>query len=169
MSPHDAIGRREFMTLSASATVLGLEIVGSNVAFAAGTPAATKIDVKTATSSTFKALVGQSFKVSGTSQKFVLEQVQVIADRNQAKRPRGIRQESFLLRFSAPAGVHLKDGVYTFTSPTRGSFDVFMNEAAMTSTLSTKSALGQAERFLSSVAKNASSTPAKVYYQVPFN
>ncbi len=146
MTPRETIGRREFMTLSAAATatVLTLENVGGNLAIA-GTPAvANGIDLKAATSATFRALVGQSFHVSGTSRMFVLDQVEVFTDRNQAMRPRGIRKESFSLWFSAPAGAPLPDGIHTFTSPTRGSFEVFMIEA---STLS---------------------TPAKVYYQVPF-
>ena len=163
------IGRREFMALSAAATALALENVGSNVAVAGAPAAATRIDVKTATSTTFKALVGQSFEVSGTKQKFVLDQVTVFNDPNKAKRPRGIRAESFLLVFSAPANTKLPEGTYTFTSAKRAKFEVWMSKTGTTSLLSTKSPLGQAELYVSSVAKNVSSTPAKGYYQVPFN
>jgi len=169
MSQREALGRREFMTMSAAATVFALDGLGDSVAVAATPAVAATINVKTATSATFKALIGQSFEVSGTKQKFVLDQVQVTNDPNKAKRPRGIRQESFLLLFSAPANVHLPDGIYTFTSAKRVKFDVSMNEIRVTSTLSTNSALGQAERFLGIVANNVKATPAKAHYQVPFS
>ncbi|MBC8114768.1 MAG: hypothetical protein H7062_10350 [Candidatus Saccharimonas sp.] len=170
MAPREAIGRREFMTqaavTAAATTVFAAEGVGSAAA-ADSPPAVVKLDVKTATSATFKALIGQTFQVS--KQKFVLEKVEVTPDRNCAKRPRGVRQESFLLLFSAPSGVHLAPGIYTFSSSTRGPFGVYMNEVQMTSTFPTSSALGQAERFLGIVATNVKSTPAKVYYQAPFS
>jgi hypothetical protein len=169
MSKGEKVGRREFITMSAAATVFALDQIGGSVAVAATPVAATTINLKTATSATFKALIGQSFAVSGTRQKLVLDRVEVTADPNKNQRPKGIRQESFLLLFSAPANTVLPQGTYTFTTPKQAKFSVWMSKAGTTSMLSTNSALGQAELYLSSVVARASNAPARVIYQVPFS
>lgn len=163
------IGRREFVTrvamTAASAGAVGS--LASDVVAATPPVNTTTISLQTATAATFQKGIGQKFKVAGVD--VVLEKVEVIPDRNKDKRPRKIRSQSFSLLFSAPAGARLADGIHSFSGSKLGRFTVYTNQVRLLSTFSTKSALGQAELYLGSVAANVQATPAKDYFEVPFN
>ncbi len=161
------IGRREFVTQIAATAATAMFAADSVAIAAAAKP--TTLDVKTATSSTFKAVIGQRFKVAGNSAAFVLDKVEVVSDPNRAKRPNGIRNETFLLLLSAPNGSHLTEGTYTLANSTLGSFSVYLNEVRLPGTFTNVSALGQAELFVRKAVTNMQSTPARVYFQIPFS
>ena len=166
MKPN-TIGRREFVSqIAATAATVAL---GAEGAALAATASPTTLDLKTATSGTFKAVVGQSFKIAGNTAPFVLDQVKIVSDPNAAKKPKGVRKETFSVLLSAPSSVHLKEGTYTLSNAKLGTFSVYLNETRPTSTFSNKSAIGQAELFVRSTATNANATTAKSYFLIPFS
>lgn len=163
----DSIGRRDFVSqIAATAATVAL---GAESTALAAIAAPTTLNVKTANSSTFRAVVGQSFKVAGNTALFVLHQVKVVSDPNGSKKPKGVRKETFSLLLSAPSSVHLKEGTYTLTNARLGAFSVYLSETRLNSTFSNKSALGQAELFVRSTASNAQATSAKSYFLIPFS
>lgn len=169
MSAGNLICRRELLARLAATTaviVLGTPSMGV-VASAAEAGA---IDLKSASADTFRAAVGESWKVSGQSKLFLLESIHVVNDPNRLKRPRGIRQDSFSLVLSGPAGLSLDAGIYSIKSPTLGRFSVYLNEVRLSGTFPSSSVLGQAELFLSGVSASLQEdAEPKSYFEVPFN
>ncbi len=167
MTTHSAMGRREFVTRVAATAATSAFAVSALKQAAASEEVTTALEVKTASAETFRPCIGQTFEVGG--KKLVLDKVHIVSDRHQAKRPRGIRQESFSLIFSAPLGTRLNTGIWTFSNADLGRFTVYFNEVRLPTNFSTNSALGQAEVFLNRVTTNVEATTPKVYYEVPFN
>lgn len=169
MPEGNLIGRREVLTqfaATAAMTVSGTVAIGQPVLAAA----AKDIDLKSATSETFRPVVGEMWKIAGQLKPFLFESLQVLNDPNRSKRPRGIRQDSFSLLLSAPIGTSLAAGIYAVKSPALGRFSVYMNEVRLTGTFPTSSVLGQAELFLLGVSANLqSSAGPKMYFEIPFN
>jgi len=169
MSDGTLIGRRELLGVfaaTAATAVLGASAVG----LAASNTNAGSLDLKNATLDTFRAVVGEFWKISGQTSLFKLDSILVVNDPNRLKRPRGIRQDSFSLLLSTSRGTSLDAGTYSIKSPGLGRFSVYLNEVRLTNVFPTSSALGQAELFLSSVSANLQedSSP-KTYFEVPFN
>lgn len=169
MSEGNLVSRRDLFTqftATAAMTVFGT-IAISRPAIGA---VAKDIDLKSATSETFRPAVGEYWKITGQSKPFQFESLQVFIDPNRSKRPRGIRQDSFSLLLSAPAGTSLAAGIYAVKSPKLGRFSIYMNEVRLTGTFPSSSVLGQAELFLSGVSANLpNDTRPKTYFEVPFN
>ena len=162
-----AIRRRDFVTQAAAGTVATfLSLNGTGDVIAAG---AKSLDLKSATSTTFQSAVGQEFKIAGSTAKFVLSKVNILADPNKSKRPRGIRQESFTVVLTAVKGTAMSAGTYTLSNDTLGSFSVYMYPAGQTTSFSSASPLGQAELFLRNAAKNSQVSASKATFEIPFN
>lgn len=169
MSSGIVYGRREVLAQlagTAALTVFGAAAINQPVVAAV----AKDLDLKSATPVTFRPVVGEYWKITGQSKPFMFESLQVFSDPNRSKRPRGIRQDSFSLLLSAPAGTSLAAGIYAVKSPSLGRFSVYMNEIRLSGTFSTSSVLGQAELFLSGVSANLQNdTEPKSYFEIPFN
>jgi hypothetical protein len=88
------VDRRRFLTWSVATAATATVTWGE--AMAAG-PQSMKqeLDLKQVTPGTFRGALGQVFQVAATD--FVLESVSVFNDPNRAKRPKGVRKESFSL------------------------------------------------------------------------
>lgn len=169
MSDGNLIGRRGFLAqfaVTAAVTVLGTQ----SACLAASDASAGMLDLKSASADTFRAAVGEIWKISGQSKAFLLEAIHVVNDPNRLKRPRGIRQDSFSLVLSAPADVSLDAGIYSIKSATLGRFSVYLNEVRLPGMFPSSSVLGQAELFLSSVSASLQDdAEPKSYFEVPFN
>jgi hypothetical protein len=174
MCPNRFFRRREFLISIIAATTAAASI--TSVAAEKNQRASTDnraklqtLDLQSVNAALFRPVVGMEISINGSSLGIVLTEVRMLNDTGHMKRPADIRKEPFALLLTAPAGVHLPDGIYKLSNAKLGRADVFMNEVHLPCTLSTSSPLGQAERYLMNVAAQVQSAPVRVSYQVVFN
>jgi uncharacterized protein DUF6916 len=130
---------------------------------------ADEIDIAKLTPATFQPLVGKLFKIGGSTDAFVLEKVSVHTPKQKAALPPNVREEIFSLIFSAPEGTQLPAEIQTVSNAKLGSISVYIHEIVPMSSFSNGNLLGHTERLAGMVSQNLLPTPAKAYFEVPFN